>query len=343
MLWMLLLGCSSADAEEIAAVMLVTGDAHIRREGVDLPASVGTLVDRTDTLITGPDGAIIVQLRNDHLVRVDADLELRVTDIVVLDAPKSAVPPGKQLADFLYPEEADALGTLVTRAERVAGWTSRITAADSVSGVERSYDFQDDADGMVAPQGAPTPEDVREEERIGTMAPDAASPRGSGSSGKRKLKDGYGITGPTEKPKPRATNLNPPAPPPPPPEPKPADARPDGGGGGGGTSAPNPGLNLHPVDAKAEAEPTEAMTIDRAAAQAWFAEGGKHRQCLVDWAAALPVDVDAVRIRVRIQGGIVTRVNLGGGLATPTCVRDALVGAAIAGGDGTFVLEVAIQ
>jgi len=173
---LLLAACSLAEADDVAAVMLTTGQASVLSEGVEAPAATGLALDRKDVLKTGPEGAIIVHLSNDHLVRIDSDLELAVADIVMLSAPQATVPPGQQLADLLYPEEVSALGDSVVRAERVAGWHSRLTATEGISGLQR-----ESAPG--ADESSPSPVVYDNEDK--SEAPSKTKPRPSGARGGR--------------------------------------------------------------------------------------------------------------------------------------------------------------
>ncbi|MBT3221128.1 MAG: hypothetical protein HN348_18765 [Proteobacteria bacterium] len=125
LIWLLL---GSASAEEVAAVMLINGDVSVTSAGMTKKAFVGLGLDLNDVVTTDWDSAVVLHLSNDHLVRVDEDLELTVGDLVLLDAPQAKQDVKTQLETLLYPEDRVAMKGL-EQAERVAGWHARITAS----------------------------------------------------------------------------------------------------------------------------------------------------------------------------------------------------------------------
>lgn len=140
---------ATASAEEVAAILLMQGEVTLS-DGTT--ADVGVGLERDDTIYVGEESAAVLHLHNDWLVRVDEDLELAVSDIVLLDAPRAERSIDDQLDDLLYPDERESMPG-IDRAERVAGWHARLTAAQAPP----SLDYE--ADDLVAPSSsfAPSP------------------------------------------------------------------------------------------------------------------------------------------------------------------------------------------
>lgn len=128
---LLALSILSAYAEDVAAVLAVDGTVQVVRAAGTVDASPRLALDRADRVHTGEDGAVILLLSNNRLVRVDEDLDLAVKDIVLLGAPKTSVPVSEQLADLLYPGERESMRG-IDDAERIAGWQARLSAATAV-------------------------------------------------------------------------------------------------------------------------------------------------------------------------------------------------------------------
>lgn len=121
----------SASAEDVAAVLAVDGTVEVVRAAGAVDATPRLSLDRADRIHTGDDGAVILLLSNNRLVRVDEDLDLAVKDIVLLGAAKTSVPVSEQLDDLLYPGERDSMRG-IDDAERIAGWQARLSAATAV-------------------------------------------------------------------------------------------------------------------------------------------------------------------------------------------------------------------
>lgn len=317
MVWMLMLACTPAEADEVAAVMLATGATQVDSGGSRVPATVGLPLERSDTLVTGSDGTIIVHLRNDHLVRIDADLELKVSDLVMIDAPKSTVEPRVQLETLLYADEAKALAPLVSTArERVAGWHSRLTAADSHVGLERAEGQNEMAEEAkeVGPDNALEPGGG-----LGLSGDVVPQPDAKKEERRRKTR-----------PKPR-----------PAPRPAPKGAGTSAGEGGAPPTPPRFGMR-GPDEADSESAPQlrggESIDI----IEGWFATDGPHHPCLANWAATLGVELASIEIVLRIEDGTVVRTLANGGLRLPDCARSVLEGQQITDAeDGhTFTVEL---
>ncbi|MEZ4317727.1 MAG: hypothetical protein R3F61_09485 [Myxococcota bacterium] len=326
MMWLMLIACGQAEGEEVAAVMLASGRASVVHDGVSAPADVGVVLTRDDVLHTGPDGTILVHLSNDHVVRIDSDLELAVSDLVMLDAPRATIEPGKQLADLLYPEERAGLGADLTRAEGVAGWHSRLTAADSVSGARRRYGISNDE-----PDGVKASEEERSE-----MSDD-----GGGASSPAPPPPIPDVAPKQERTKPKPTS--------------PGRGTKKTGGNG---SSSTPTLNIAPADATpqdsrpvpASASPEPAIETSRDAFSTStpadlatrFATGPDH-QCLVAWAEGVGLELDTLTIEVRVAPDGSVRAVGRRGVRVPSCAREIIEATSFADGQQTFTFDVTLE
>lgn len=126
-----LVGPGLAHAEEVAAVLAVDGQAEVIRMNGIFQVTPTLGLDRADVVRTGEDGAVLVLLNNDRVVRIDEDLSLRVGDIVLLGLPRATVPVQAQISDLLYPGERVSMRG-IGDAERIAGWHSRLQAGTAV-------------------------------------------------------------------------------------------------------------------------------------------------------------------------------------------------------------------
>lgn len=305
MLWLAWVGCVSAGPNEIAAVMLVDGDAWIRHaDGHRSPATIGHPLEVGDVLVTGSDGAIFVHLANDHVVRIDAELELAVGELVMLKAPPSRTPPGAQVTGLLYPDEIGRLGASVAAAERVAGWHARLTAAQAPTGVVR---------GGAEPD-AESSKEMEEEDAPTAAAPPPPPPGGvpianesSGASAKPRQ-----TVSSKRKQEERASTSSParPAPPPkiaPPAEPPQAVPADETSRAVYGDAEVAPGVSLAELEVR-------------------FGPAGDLRECVASWSASLLVPLPAVDIALRVRDGKIERAVPQGGLRLPACALDALEG-----------------
>ncbi len=337
MLLLGLLACGPAGAEEVAAVMVVSGDAMIRRDGALLPAEPGLALRTTDTLVTDEDDAIIVHLSNDHVVRIDSELELPVSGIVMLKADESAVEPGEQLASLLYTDERSGIDAdLLDRAERVAGWHSRLTAAEAYTGVTTEAgaeseisDISDmeeeaaDAPSPPPPPPAPAPavaapakrESAKKDSRPG------GTTRDYGGGGGLGLEGAVPDEG-SDEPKGRRSRKN---------RKKPKPGKTRDASNSNEVPADSPGRSIATVGGEA---PAPDASITPAALAERFADGGDLRTCVVDWADGLPVSIASIDVTVIVDAdGRIERLAAGGGLFLPECARSAAEDALLEGSD----------
>ncbi|MDP1826094.1 MAG: hypothetical protein Q8L48_22705 [Archangium sp.] len=111
-----------------AAQVLVTENAvTIDPGGGQKPFTAlnGMLLLRNDLVVVGPGAWVaLVILGNEHVVRLDDDLALRVSDLALLNAPKQTRSPVQQLDTLLTRQERQ-------RTERLIGWHASQTAANT--------------------------------------------------------------------------------------------------------------------------------------------------------------------------------------------------------------------
>lgn len=105
-------------------------------KGGAFAASEGVMLVRDDRLVTGSDprSFVVVELYNGHVVRLGHGTEIAVERIAVFNAPRSGDGVMVQFEKALRPEELadDAMRGAISR---VAGWNSRMTAAETVAPV----------------------------------------------------------------------------------------------------------------------------------------------------------------------------------------------------------------
>lgn len=138
---------------------------------------VGDVFAPEDRLVTGDDGVVILLLRNDRVMRLDEENELRIGEIQALRLGSAAQDPETQLAALVNPKERAELGL---GAERVAGWHARMAAA-SAAPVE-SASFAPDAakPTRVAPPSSSTKSTGPASSSLAPAAPPPPPPALSG-------------------------------------------------------------------------------------------------------------------------------------------------------------------
>jgi hypothetical protein len=110
----------------VARVHLCGGTGSIVRAGqTEFPAAPALPLLRSDELRVPPSEFLVVALDNGYLVRIDEDLTLRVSDIVLLGAPRTRQSLAEQLDRLVTREEK-------AQAERLAGTQARRAAAESM-------------------------------------------------------------------------------------------------------------------------------------------------------------------------------------------------------------------
>lgn len=106
-----------------AVVLAVQGAVQVRGEGVDLAARVDLPLVREDGLAVGGKSVLLLLLRNGYAVRLDEDLELKVKDIALLDAPPAEATLEEQLRELVDDGELEG-----PPPDRIVGWQQRLRA-----------------------------------------------------------------------------------------------------------------------------------------------------------------------------------------------------------------------
>ena len=85
----------------------------------------GMLLQKSDLVVVGPGAwVVLVILGNEHVVRLDDDLALKVSELALLNAPKQTQSPVQQLDTLLTRQERQ-------RTERLIGWHASQAAANT--------------------------------------------------------------------------------------------------------------------------------------------------------------------------------------------------------------------
>jgi len=157
----------AASPEPVAHAVAGTKTVTVVRGGKNLPIAVDMALLRTDLLKVPLHGFLLVKVdKNGLVVRIDDDLELRVSDIAVLDAEKRAESSlSDQVNQLLTPEERGQRGTA-----RMVGWFVSPTAANVPTSVSAK-----DISLKKAPH-APDEEPPRPKEIAAAVAPSPPAP-----------------------------------------------------------------------------------------------------------------------------------------------------------------------
>lgn len=118
-------------------VQLESGSAVSAKHGLQLAAG--------DLLRVPVGGAVVIELLgNQHVVRIDEELELRVNELALFGAPRTTASVADQLAQALTAEEKKNLPA------RMTGWYANASAADVPAPT-------DEGDGSARPVQPPAP------------------------------------------------------------------------------------------------------------------------------------------------------------------------------------------
>ncbi|HEX2573796.1 MAG TPA: hypothetical protein VH877_29875 [Polyangia bacterium] len=401
-----------------ARVHLCGGTGSIvRASQTEFPAVPGLPLLRSDELRVPPSEFLVVALDNGYLVRIDEDLTLRVSDIVLLGAPRTQKSLAEQLDRLVTREEK-------AQAERLAGTQARRAAAESMPAQPQAPPPVVAASPPPSPRAGSTPPRVSRGLPVpapaaspppppppgapgapgGGYPPPGAFPPGAPGGGyppPGAAAPGAAAPAYTFDDDPLRGDLSRPSPRPAPPKPRgeraaaaqaeaeareralqeeraraEAEARARAqalqeersraevesraqveqareraraeaerararAGAAKSQAAPPrgpvraaPGDPLAGVDDAAPpappppppaAAPSPADPVSPAPAAAELPELPRLRQCLIRELGRLPVAVRQVAVRVKVEGGQIQRVVLGGGLPTPACAREILL------------------
>lgn len=310
MLWCLLAACTAAEADEVAEIMWTTGDVTLHQDGNVRAGIAETALARDARLVTGEDGVAILLLANNHLVRIESDLELAVDDLVMLGAPPATASIQSQFSKLIYPDEHATVSSADwERAQRVAGWQARRSAATSLTGAQDaptnteapadSRDLIGSIENEVKEEAVQRPDGQASDKR--RPAPPKTATGGPPRSPSPPPPPAVGETVPSTDERDESTTAKSPG----------APGRTVGGGAGGGAPASTPAAPIR-LDAL-------ATTFDT----------GGSRTCLVDWRDQLGVPLASVTIQLHLDDGIVRRASGKGGLRLPPCALQQLEGRAV--------------
>lgn len=122
------LACSLAQAQPVVRVELFKGAPTVVKDGRTIPAAYGQELSRKDQIRVPASSWLVLQiLKNDFAVKIDEDLELPVSDIALLDAPRHAKSFDDQLAAMAKAKEIELN-------DRVTGYQNRRMAGSGGGG-----------------------------------------------------------------------------------------------------------------------------------------------------------------------------------------------------------------
>lgn len=113
--------------EPAVQVLVIENDVQVDPGGGQqrFKALGGMVLQKSDVVLVGPGAWVaLVILGNEHVVRLDDDLSLKVADLALLNAPKQTQSAVQQLDTLLTKQERQ-------RTERLIGWHASQTAANT--------------------------------------------------------------------------------------------------------------------------------------------------------------------------------------------------------------------
>lgn len=162
----------------VGVVVIASKDVRVQpSRGAAFPAQQGVMLVRDDRLVTAadPGSFVVVELYNGHLVRFNQATETVIEKIAVFDAPRAGDDLAKRFEKVLRPEELgdDRMRGAISR---VAGWNSRMTAAETIAVLPaerldaspppppardgKAESKAEQSRGNLEPESAPAPEDA---------------------------------------------------------------------------------------------------------------------------------------------------------------------------------------
>jgi len=184
----------------VGVVVAATADVRVLpSQGAPFQASEGTMLVKDDRLTTGPgaDSFVVVELYNGHVVRFNQSASIVVAGISVFDAPRAGDDLEARFEKVLRPEEQGDTH-LRGAISRVAGWSSRMTATETIA-------------ALPSPPAAPPPIDERKSAEPGGVeakGPDDGDP-GDGGVGPGPLGDSKKASNSKHDPKDATSPTNP--------------------------------------------------------------------------------------------------------------------------------------
>ena len=263
-------------------VGLVHGTASLQ-SGISFPAQPGMPVLEGDAISVDTGSYLLLVLRNGQVVRIDEELTLSTSDIIAAQV-KEKVDLDAQLQRLLGKAERKAVH------DRIAGAYARVTAATEAP-VDRAAPL------------SPAP---------------SATASGGVSAGKREAKaerqkDLAKATRATVQNGPSVSSKDeaPPAAQPPPAAPLPPREAPDARGA---SVAAIPAWGLRDAGGLHPQSGPEPLLVTRLRRDKAFLA------CVEEALRPLPALPESIEVLIRVKGGRVERIVLGGGLAPPACL-----------------------
>lgn len=318
------------DGTPAGTVLWVRGDAQVKpKKGAAFTPALDAPLYRSDEIIAPSRGFVLVELSNGYLARIDEEINLGVAEIALIDAAAASDTRETQLKRLLSSAEYSSIGQRVAAAragksgaESVAPKATRAEPAET----ERRKDKSEEArPAESAPRPAPAPASQPPPPPMPDLAPIERRTQAGALGGATK---GGGSGGAGDDFKSLESNV-------------------------GGTKAKQ--------DKASRSSPAKAAPAEAAAPVRWFLLQGKNEERQAGaLPAALAAELPALsaclandpppspaaaplwrRLLLRVEGGKVTAVRRGGGLAAPGCA-EALVGKAVPAVAGLrwLVLEV---
>ncbi|MCY1061056.1 hypothetical protein [Nannocystis sp. SCPEA4] len=353
-------------AAEVAILAVVEGRVTVRNaQGGETEARAEMPLTRGDTVVTTPGSLAVVVLANGYVLKLEEDQATPVRALAHLDDP----PPAESAAELFEKAlgaEAFARVGGAGRLERIAGWNARRASGETPAPVTQSE---------AAP--APVKADAPALEEAAPVAVPIAEPLADSKHGRGiELDDGIGGIGsadsrdkgnsgrpPTPLPNKRADDAGPADPVPPPPAQKPSpsgdedekkESSKKSSSQAEGSTPPPGGASAPPGGTPTPDTESSSSAVDLV--DSWIFETGpetqvtrtslpealkSRRKALAQCVASALPGVAAPELRLKVAGGVVKEVALGGGKPAPACARE-LLKQRLAGvaGDGWVIVRV---
>lgn len=302
----------AAPAEGSAAIVVaLAGSVTVRNAaGVEVPATPQLHLARTDRVVTAPGAYAVLVLHNGYVVRLDEDLVSPVGELAWIDAPPAEKGLEELFAAALSPAEIERAGGSQTLL-RIAGWNARRAAGESPAALQPGSEAADEAKPEVAEPSqaakAAPPADVVPDAPATDDDAAAAPPAGKAS---RPQSDAKKAPQPAKKKTSR----------------DPGKDAPEAEQLGGSPSSP-----VESSESKSGAADLEDRWSFRTGSGTQVrkdslpaALAARRRELARCVAEASPGSA-AVELLLRVEGGEVRKVTLGGGARAPGCASE-LVG-----------------
>ncbi|MFZ6180358.1 hypothetical protein [Nannocystis pusilla] len=332
---------------EVALLAVVEGQVSVHdAQGAVTPGRPELPLRRGDTVITTPGSLAVVVLANGYVIKLEEDQSTPVRALAHLDDP----PPAESVAELFEKAlgaEAFARVGGADRLERIAGWNARRASGETPAPVAK----------MEAPPAPVKPAEPAE--RPDAPLTDVAEPETKRGDRDDDLDGGAkaGI-GKSRAPLPNKRGeddlAGPADPVAPPPSQKPVDtdAKKDKSSTKKSEPPPPPGQGVPPSGSAPEAESSSSAAD---LADSWVLETSPdtqvtrtslpealktRRQALAQCVAAAVPGVAGPELRLKVVGGIVKEVALGGGKTAPACARELLNQRLTGVSDGWVIVRV---